>query len=242
MGLRNISAWSIRNPIVPIVIFAGLLIAGLISFNRMSIQADPDIEFPMVIVSIAQPGAAPSEIYTQITEKVESAVSSVEGVDVISSEANEGSSVSQIQFEIGEDVDTAVNEVKAAVDQIRGDLPDGIIEPRVFKVNTSGNDIANYAVQADDMTLEELSWFVDDVVSKRLLAVPGVASAARRGGVDREIRVVLDPSRMQSLGVTASRSTRSCASPMSMRAAVRLRLPVRASRSAFWAMPKRPMS
>lgn len=204
MGLRNISAWSIRNPIVPIVIFAGLLIAGLISFNRMSIQADPDIEFPMVIVSIAQPGAAPSEIYTQITEKVKSAVSSVEGVDVISSEANEGSSVSQIQFEIGEDVDTAVNEVKAAVDQIRGDLPDGIIEPRVFKVNTSGNDIANYAVQADDMTLEELSWFVDDVVSKRLLAVPGVASAARRGGVDREIRVVLDPSRMQSLGVTAS--------------------------------------
>lgn len=96
MGLRNISAWSIRNPIVPIVIFAGLLIAGLISFNRMSIQADPDIEFPMVIVSIAQPGAAPSEIYTQITEKVELAVSSVEGVDVISSEANEGSSVSQI--------------------------------------------------------------------------------------------------------------------------------------------------
>jgi len=202
--MRNISAWSIRNPIIPLVLFAGLLFAGFLSFSRMSVQNDPDIEFPVVIVAISQPGAAPSEIYTQITEKVESAVSSVEGVDVITSEATEGSSVSNVQFEIGQDINVAVNEVKAAVDQIRGDLPDGILEPRVFKVATSSNDIVNFAVTADDMTMEQLSWFTDDVVTKRLLAVPGVAAASRRGGVDREIRVTLDPARMQALGVTAA--------------------------------------
>ncbi len=204
MGLRNISAWSIRNPIIPLVMFAGLLFAGFLSFSRMSVQNDPDIEFPVVIVAISQPGAAPSELYTQVTEKVESAVASVEGVDVVSSTASEGSSQTRIQFDIGEDINVAVNEVKAAVDQIRGDLPDGILEPRVFKVATSSNDIVSYAVSADDMTMEQLSWFTDDVVTKRLLAVPGVAAASRRGGVDREIRVVLDPVRMQSLGVTAA--------------------------------------
>ncbi|WP_375290500.1 efflux RND transporter permease subunit [Qipengyuania sp.] len=204
MGLRGISAWSIRNPIVPLVLFAGLLFAGFLSFSRMSVQNDPDIEFGVVVVNISQPGAAPSEIYTQITEKVESAVASVEGVDVVSSDATEGSSTTQIQFEIGEDINNAVNEVKAAVDQVRGDLPEGILEPRVFKVNTSSNEIVSFAVTADDMTMEQLSWFTDDVVTKRLLAVPGVAAASRRGGVDREIRVTLDPARMQALGVTAA--------------------------------------
>ena len=202
--MRNISAWSIRNPIIPLVMFVGLLFAGFLSFSRMSVQNDPDIEFPVVIVQISQPGAAPSEIYTQITEKVESAVASVEGVDVISSEATEGRSLSRVQFDIGEDINVAVNEVKAAIDQIRGDLPDGILEPRIFKVATSSNDIVNFAITADDMTMEQLSWFTDDVVTKRLLAVPGVAAASRRGGVDREIRVTLDPARMQAFGVTAS--------------------------------------
>ncbi len=202
--MRNISAWSIRNPIIPMVLFAGLLFAGVLSFMRMNIQNDPDIEFGVVVVAISQPGAAPSEIYTQITEKVESAISSVQGVDVISSEASEGSSTTSVNFEIGEDINNAVNEVKSAVDQIRGDLPEGILEPRVFKVNTSSNDIVNFAVTADDMTMEQLSWFTDDVVTKRLMAVPGVGAASRRGGVDREIRVTLDPGRMQALGVTAA--------------------------------------
>jgi multidrug efflux pump subunit AcrB len=202
--MRNISAWSIRNPIIPLVLFVGLLFAGFLSFSRMSVQNDPDIDFGVVIVAISQPGAAPSEIYTQITEKVESAVASVEGVDVISSEATEGSTVTNVQFQIGEDINNAVNEVKAAIDQIRGDLPDGILEPRVFKVNTASNDIVNFAITADDMTMEQLSWFTDDVVTKRLLAVPGVAAASRRGGVDREIRVILNPARMQALGVSAA--------------------------------------
>src|SRR6476661_6281871 len=181
--MRNISAWSIRNPIIPMVIFVGLLFAGFLSFSRMSVQNDPDIEFGVVIVAISQPGAAPSELYTQVTEKVESAVASVEGVDVISSEATEGTSQTNVQFAIGEDINNAVNEVKSAVDQIRGDLPEGILEPRVFKVNTSTNEIVSFAVTADDMTMEQLSWFTDDVVTKRLLAVPGVAAASRRGGV-----------------------------------------------------------
>lgn len=204
MNFRNISAWSIRNPVVPIVLFIGLMLAGLVSFSQMEVQEQPDIEFPMVIVMISQPGAAPTEIETQITQRVESAVRSIAGVSSISSTASEGSSQTLVEFQIGEDINAAVNEVKNAVDQVRSDLPDGILEPQVIKAQTSSDPIGFFAVVADDMTIEQLSWFIDDRVAKRLLAIPGMATVSRGGGVNREILVTLDPTRMQGAGVTAS--------------------------------------
>ncbi|MFC4253789.1 AcrB/AcrD/AcrF family protein [Altererythrobacter xixiisoli] len=204
MNLNNISAWSIRNPIVPIVAFIGLMLAGLLSFSQMEVQNNPDIELPMAIVIISQPGAAPSEIENQITQRVEAAVNTINGVQSISSTAEEGASQTQVEFAIGTDINQAVNEVKNQIDQIRADLPDGILEPRVFKVETSSDTLANFGIAADDMTLEQLSWFVDDTVAKRLLTVPGLAEVSRNGGVSREILVSLHPDKMQSLGVTAS--------------------------------------
>jgi multidrug efflux pump subunit AcrB len=204
VNFRNISAWSIRNPVIPIVLFTGLLLAGIMSFMGMKVQDNPDIEFPMVIVSIAQPGAAPTEIESQITQKIEAAIQNVEGVENINSTAREGSTESLVNFEIGTDIAQAVNEVKSAVDQIRGELPDGILEPRVFRAQTSSEPIGYFAVSGPDMTLEQLSYFIDDTLTKRLLSIEGVAEVGRGGGVSREILVILDPAKMQSLGVTAS--------------------------------------
>ena len=204
MNFRNLSAWSIRNPIVPIVLFTALLFAGMFSFARMDVNNNPDVDFPGVNVRISQPGAAPSEINTQITQKVEAAVRSINGVDEIQSTAREGSSNTFVQFELGIDPNEATNEVRNTIDQIRSDLPDGILEPQVSKVDIAGGPIAYFAIAADDMTMEQLSWFVDDTVAKRLLSIEGMASVSRNGGVDREIRVVLDPAKMMSLGVTAA--------------------------------------
>ena len=163
--------WSIRNPVVPIVLFLGLLLAGLVSFNGMKVQSDPDIEFPGVIISIAQPGAAPTEIETQITQRIESAVRSINGVQSISSTAREGNSQTVVEFQIGTDISEAVNETKNAVDQARNDLPDGILEPQVVKIQTSSQPIGYFAVAAVDMSFEQLSWFIDDTVSRRLLSI-----------------------------------------------------------------------
>ncbi len=157
-----------------------------------------------MIVSISQPGAAPTEIGNQITQKVESSVRSIAGVDTITSTASEGQSTTQVQFKIGQDINAAVNEVKNAVDRVRGELPEGILEPQVFKAETSSQPIAYFAVAADDMTMEQLSWYIDDTVAKRLLAIPGMAEVKRSGGVDREITVTLDPSRMIAQGITAT--------------------------------------
>lgn len=146
MNFRNLSAWSIRHPVVPIVIFVAMMLMGVISFARMEIQNQPDIEFPIVVVSITQPGAAPTEIETQITQRIEGAVRTISGVSSISSTASEGNSQTMVEFQLGEDINAAVAEVKNAVDQARGNLPDGILEPQVFKVNTSTNPIAYFAV------------------------------------------------------------------------------------------------
>ncbi len=204
MNFRNISAWSIRNPVVPIVLFLGFTLAGIVAFMGMKVQDQPDIEFPMVIVTISQPGAAPTEIENQITQRIESAVRTIAGVDTLTSTATEGSSQTMVQFVIGTDINAAVNEVKNAVDQVRGDLPEGILEPQVVKAQTSSDPIAYFAVSADDMTIEQLSWFIDDTVRKRLLSVPGMAEVDRNGGVSREIAVTLDPMRMKAQGVTAT--------------------------------------
>ena len=204
MNFRNISAWSIRNPIVPIVLFTALLLLGIKSFVTMNVVNDPNVEFPFVNVNISQPGAAPSEIENQITQRVEAAVRGITGVKNISSTASEGSSYTGVEFEIGVDTNVAVNEVESAIAQIRGDLPDGILEPRVSKQETSARPIGYFAVAAPDMTMEQLSWYVDDTVAKQLLGIEGMSAVERLGGVDREIRVTLDPARMQSLGVTAA--------------------------------------
>ncbi|WP_263588288.1 efflux RND transporter permease subunit [Sphingopyxis sp. GC21] len=204
MSFRNISAWCIRNPVPPIVLFALLLLAGIVSFNRMDVNDNPDIEFPAVQVIVAQPGAAPAELETQVTQRVEAAVRSVSGVDELSSYVSEGSSRTMVQFAIGTPIDRAYNDVNQAISQIRSNLPDGILEPQVIRVDIAGGPITYFSVEATDMTLEQLSWFVDNTVAKELLSVPGMSQVRRSGGVDREIRVILDPARMQSYGLTAS--------------------------------------
>ncbi|MET3760749.1 efflux RND transporter permease subunit [Sphingomonas sp. UYEF23] len=203
MSFRNISAWSIRNPIPALVLFAMLTVAGMVSFARMQVNDNPDIDFPVVIVSVSQPGAAPSELENQVTLKIEAAVRSLAGIDQINSTVSEGQSTTVIQLAIGTPIDRAVEDVRGAVQQVRSALPDGILEPQIARADTTGNDLASYAAIGTDMTIEQLSWYIDNTVAKELLSVPGMANVDRNGGVNREIRVILDPLKLQAQGLTA---------------------------------------
>ncbi len=202
--MRNISAWSIRNPVPALVAFFMLTLAGILSFVTMDINDNPDIDFPGATVVVSQPGAAPTELETQVTQRVEAAIRGINGVDEMSSYVSEGQSRTQIQFAIGTPIDRAVNDVRDAIANIRSDLPQGILQPQIQRVDVAGGPIAYFAVESVDMTLEQLSWFVDDQVAKKLLSIPGMAQVRRAGGVSREIRVILDPARLQAYGLTAA--------------------------------------
>ncbi len=204
MNFRNVSSWCIRNPVFPIVLFVGLMLAGLIAFARMQVNNAPDIDFPAAIVSVSQPGAAPGEMETQVTQRVESAVRGITGVEEISSTIREGNSTTFVQFELGTPTDRAVNDVRNVISQIRSNLPDGILEPQIQRVDAEDEPFSYVGAQTTDMTLEQLSWYIDNTVAKRLLGLEGVAAVSRVGGVDRNIRVILDPAALQAQGITAA--------------------------------------
>src|SRR3954471_23233649 len=168
MNFRNISSWCIRNPVFPIVLFVGLMLFGLIAFARMQVNNAPDIDFPAAIVTVSQPGAAPNEMETQVTQRIESAVRGITGVDEINSTVNEGNSQTVITFQLGTPTDRAVNDVRNAVSQIRRNLPEGILEPQVIRIEAEKEPISYVGAQTTDMTLEELSWYIDNNVAKRL--------------------------------------------------------------------------
>ena len=181
------------------------MLLGLFSFRTMPITQFPNIDIPIVQVLVTQSGAAPSELEAQVTKKVEDAVASLNGVWHIASQISDGSSQTIIQFHVGStDIDRALNDVKDQIAKIRSDLPRTIDEPIINRINIEGLPIVTYAASAPGMTVEQLSWFIDDTVARDLQSLKGVGDVSRYGGVDREIRVSLDPEKLLALGVTAA--------------------------------------
>lgn len=199
----NISAWAIRKPVPTIVLFVVLTLMGIASFLRLPVNANPSVSFPVVTVTITQPSAQPAEMETQVTRRVEGVAAGLVGVSHIRSTITNGVSTTTVEFKIGTDPDRAANDVREAVAQIRADLPQSIQEPIVSRLDVDGSAIVYYAVRAPHMSEVELSWFVDDTITSELLTLPGVQKVQRLGGVNREVRVSLNPERLLALGITA---------------------------------------
>ena len=199
----NISAWSIRKPILPLVFFVALIVLGVVSLKTLPITQMPNIDIPIVTITVAQTGAAPSELETQVTKNVENAAAGVVGVKHITSSISDGVSVTTVEFQLETPADRAVNDVRNAMANIRSELPQSIEEPSIQRVDVEGMAIVTYAASIPSKTAEQLSWFVDDVIAGALEGVRGVAQVKRAGGVDREIRVSLLPDRLMALGITA---------------------------------------
>jgi hydrophobe/amphiphile efflux-1 (HAE1) family protein len=200
----DISTWSIRNPVPSILLFVVLCLLGVISFNNLPVTRFPNIDVPIVAVTVTQNGAAPAELESQVTKRVEDAVSSITGVKNISSTMTDGTSTTAIEFRLEVATQEALDDVKDAIANIRADLPASIDEPVIQSIDVEGQAIQTFAASSPGMTLEELSWYVDDVVKRELQTLTGVGRVSRFGGVEREIRVDLDPMKLAALGVTAA--------------------------------------
>ena len=200
----NVSAWCIRNPIPSVLLFIMLTLVGLMSFKSMRIQQFPDIDLPTVIVSAALPGASPAQLETEVARKIENSVANLQGVKHIYTTVQDGSATITVEFRLEKPTQQAVDDVRDAVSRVRSDLRD----PVISKMELAGTPILTYTVASNKMDDEALSWFVDNQVTRALLSVKGVGSVSRVGGVTREVRVELDPLRLQALNATAAEISR----------------------------------
>lgn len=200
----NVSSWSIRNPIPAVLLFVLLTAVGVMGFRAMKIQQFPDIDLPTVTVTAALPGASPAQMETDVARKLEDSIATLQGVKHIYTMAQSGAVTITVEFRLEVPTQEAVDGVRDAVSRVRSSLPGDLRDPVVAKVNIAGSPILTYTVASGRMDDEALSWFVDNTVARRLLSVRGVGAVARVGGVDREIRVELDPARMLAVNATAA--------------------------------------
>ncbi len=199
----KISGAAIRTPVPSLVLFAVLALLGVVSFVAIPITRAPNIDIPIVAVTVTQSGAAPADLETQVAKKVEDAIASIAGVKHVSSTITDGSSVTAVEFRLEINTDRAANDVRDAIAKVRADLPRNIDEPIIQRIDVVGQSIQTFSATSPGMTPEQLSWFVDDTVIRALQGVRGVGKVERIGGVTREIQVDLQPDRLASLGITA---------------------------------------
>ena len=200
----NVSAWCIRNPIAAIMFFVMLCFAGMLGYQNMKVQNFPDLDVPNIIITASLPGGSPAQLETEVGRKIENTIASLQGLKNIYTKVQDGVVTITAEFRMEKPTQEALDETRSAVQQVRGDLPADLRDPVVSKINIAGAPVLAYTIRSKVLDDEALSWFVDDTLTRSLLAVRGVGSVSRVGGVTREVRIALNSAKMQSLGVSAA--------------------------------------
>lgn len=199
----NFSEIFIRRPVTTTMLMTLLLILGMMGFNKLSMDLFPDVEFPVVVVTTAYPGAAPAEIEELISKPIEEAISSINGLDTLHSYSNEGVSTVVAQFKLEVDNKVASQDVREKVSMIRGTLPRDIIEPTILLFDPTSAPIASYAINGPQ-TPQQLTDYVEDVLKPKLERIDGVGSVDLLGGRTKEIHIDLDPTRLKTYGLSVA--------------------------------------
>ncbi|NKL02340.1 AcrB/AcrD/AcrF family protein [Rhizobium leguminosarum bv. viciae] len=200
----NFSAFSIRNPVPAILLFAMLAVGGLLAFKHLPVQNFPDMDLPTIKITATLDGAAPAQLETEVARTIEDNLASLSYLDHVTTTITDGTVSISVSFKLEKDSETALNEVRNAVDSAKADLPAQMQTPSVTKVTVQNSALVTYAIRSAALNETELSWFIDNDLTKALLSVSGVGQVNRIGGVDREVHVDLDPTTMAAFGVTAT--------------------------------------
>ncbi|MGH6641904.1 MAG: efflux RND transporter permease subunit [Pseudoxanthomonas sp.] len=200
----NVSTWSIHNPVATTLLFILLTIAGIGGFLAMKVQNFPDIDFPIITVKAELPGASPPQLESEVARKIENALANLPRIKHISSSLTDGTATVTAEFRLDKPVQEAMDDVRDAVSGTRADLPADLRDPVITKMELASMPVMTYTVSSSRLDGEALSWLVDNEIRKRLLAVPGIGAVSRVGGVEREVRVELDPDRLLALNATAA--------------------------------------
>jgi HAE1 family hydrophobic/amphiphilic exporter-1 len=195
---------SIGNPVLATMVMLAFVVLGLFSYQRLSVDQFPNIDFPTVVVAMDYPGASPEIVEAEVTKKVEEAVNTVAGISSLYSRSYEGSSVVIVEFNLDIDGRKAADDVREKVALIRPLLRDEVKEPRISRFDPASQPVFNVALLSPDgsRSAQELTTFANQVLSKRLENVRGVGAVSVIGGVEREVNVYLRPSAMEALGIS----------------------------------------
>lgn len=201
-GGGGLSGIAIRRPVFATMVMIGLVVLGIFGFNRLSVDEFPDVEIPVIMVQTTYPGASAQTMEREVTRRMEEAFNPVEGVDRITSNSLEGVSLIIVEFELDRNVDLASQDIRAKIEGILRELPADIDAPIVQKFDPASTPILSIALQSDNLPLVNLTGLADETIRRRLESVRGVGEVRIAGGLKREVRVFVDPHRLQALGVT----------------------------------------
>lgn len=201
----NFSAYSIKNPILAILLFSLFTLGGLLVFEKMKVQQFPDIDLPAILVTVTLPGAAPEQMETEVAKKIEDKLSNLDGVKHIRSTLQTGAASVHTEFTLQKDINEALDEVRSAMSEVADELPAAAKSPVINKVSTAGfMPVVAYSVSSTKMDQGQLSWFVDDTINRRLSSIDGVGSIKRLGGIQRQVLVTPHIDRLTALGMPIS--------------------------------------
>jgi HAE1 family hydrophobic/amphiphilic exporter-1 len=198
----GLSGLAIRRPVFTTMVMLGLVTLGIFGFRRLPIDEFPEVDIPVVTVQTTYPGASPETVEREVTRRLEEAFNPIEGVDRITSNSLEGVSLVIIEFKLERDVDQAAQDVRAKIEAIRRNLPTDIDPPVVQKFDPSAMPILSLAVSSESMPIVELTTLADETIRRKLESISGVGEVRITGGMEKEVRIYLQPDRMQAVGVS----------------------------------------
>jgi HAE1 family hydrophobic/amphiphilic exporter-1 len=198
MFLSNLS---IKRPVFATVLMLALVTVGLFSYRRLAIEMMPDVEIPVLSILTVFPGASPETVEREVTKRIEEAVNPIPGVKHVMSTSREGLSSVVVEFNLEVKINEASSEARAKINGIRNELPEGLQEPVIQKLDFAAMPIVSLAVRSETLPARELTTLVDRKVKRRLENIPGVGKAKMVGDSTREVAVNLDPARLLSLGM-----------------------------------------
>jgi len=201
-GITAFTSLFIRRPVLTIVVNLLIVVAGLAAFGAIEVRELPNVDRPVISVSIDFPGASPETVDRQITSEIESAVARVSGIASVSSKSEFGDSRVTIEFTDTTDLNVAASDVRNAVSRIANSLPEGAEEPRIVKADADASAIMRLAVTAPGLSIEDLTTLVEDRIADQLAAVEGVADLQIYGEREKVIYVDVDPDKLATRGLT----------------------------------------
>jgi len=198
---------SINNPVFATMVMAAIMVFGLFSYQKLSVESLPDVDFPVVVVVVSYPGASPEAVESEILKPIENSVNTLSGLDSIQATAVPSRAMVVMMFDLDVDSTVAAQDVRDKMAQLKGFLPSGAEEPYILRFDPGAMPIVSLAVSAQDMAPRELTTLVDNVIIKELSIIPGVGSATVIGGVSRQLNIEVDPDKLVAYGISLSQVT-----------------------------------